>query len=167
MGGREEGSREGPARPKGGTPSEDAEISGMVVLAPVQVFERLTEDLRSRLKREAEEEMEQLERQLKQLDFQEKRWSQELARRDPGRLPALRDRIEEERTARHNRQAELRVHLEKVDSLALGSLVRRGEVQRLVRVAPGTDWKRAGSSALILENGVVQEIRPGTGEGDD
>lgn len=131
----------------------------IVILRPVVIKARVTDDLKKRLAADLQESIRGVEQELQQVEFQSKRAALLAAKGGPNQ--ALMEQFEQERTRLSERKAQILEQLKEIARLEPGSEIVRGTVQGTVEVRPGDDWPRLLSAEIVLEDGRVVEIREG------
>lgn len=131
----------------------------IVILRPVVVKARVTEDLKKRLAADLQESIRGVEQELQQVEFQFKRAA--LLAAKAGANPALMEQLEHEKNRLSERKAQILEQLKEIARLEPGSEIIRGTVQGTVEVRPGDDWSKLIAAEILLEDGRVVEIREG------
>ena len=135
----------------------------LTIRRPVVVMARVTPALREELKREIRGRLERLEMEMKQLDLQEKRLLGAPESREQGKSQHIEQELLRQRSARRSEMRELLVRERQVEELALGSTIRRGTVDAEAEIGPGDRLDDLMGWELVVEDGVVVEIRKGEG----
>lgn len=128
-------------------------MAGIWLKRPVVVKARLTESLKKKMAYELQEALRRLDLELKELDFRQKQLS---AEKGGGRVD-----LDAERNRRLEQKNELLERLKLLARLQLGTEVVQGSLEGLVEVAPGDSWERVTGAEIVLEDGVIVEIRNG------
>lgn len=135
----------------------------ITVRRPVTVLARVTASLKAEMKAEIRSRLERLELQLRQLDLQESRLAGKSSDHERKGMDQVVSEIEREREKRRNEIRQLLAREREVEQLDVGSEVRRGTVDAEAQVAVGDRWEDLLDWELVLEDGVVVEIRGGAG----
>ncbi len=135
----------------------------LTIKRPVVVMARVTPGLKHELNREIRGRLERLEMEMKQLDLQEKRLLGKAENQESGRSQHIEQEIERQRETRRREIRELLAREQQVGDLTPGTTIRRGTVEAETQIGPGDRWDDILGWELILEDGVVVEIRKGEG----
>ncbi|MGE5484667.1 MAG: YlqD family protein [Ignavibacteriales bacterium] len=130
----------------------------VIITRPVQVRARVTDHLKKQLAADVQEALKKVELEVQQLDFQMKRVA-EMEKGGAPQAPVLKAHLEGERQKRLERKSGLLENLKEIANLELGSEVVQGTVEGLAQVEVGVRWDRITQASILLENGVVVEIR--------
>ncbi len=133
----------------------------LTLIRPVLVKVKVTDSHKNVMVAELQEELKRVELELRHLDFQEKRLVSELEKKNPQGIPAVRHSLEEERRKRLESRKRLADRIRETGQLALGSEVIYSRMESLVEVNVGDEWSRITGAVIILEDGLVKEIRQG------
>ena len=125
----------------------------------------VTEDLKEQLTGEVAAAIDEVNRNIQQLETQSRRYLLELQRTNLQQAMALRQRVDEERQKHASVKAELEQQLTAVGDLELDTEFRRGVLEGTVDVKPGDELLTVLNRAeIVVKDGIVQEIRYGSGE---
>jgi len=138
-------------------------VSRLIIRRPVQIRARVTPTLKKTLAAEIQDALKRVELELQQLDFQARRLTPEFERSSPQQAQTLRAHLETERQKRQEKKAALLERLKEVARLEEGTEIVQGNVEGTVEVGVGDRWEEVMSAAIVLEDGVVVEIRDGRG----
>lgn len=138
----------------------------LTIQRPIRVLVRVTEEFKDKLKEHTQREIQRIDTEVEQLEFQKKRWMNELAKTDPKKLQNLRESVDRELNERKKRQAELQAQGKQAERLEVGELVQQGTVQASAEISPGDRWDELMNVSVVVEDGEVKEIRHGRG-GDE
>lgn len=134
----------------------------LTLRCPVTIKVRVTDRWKKRVAGEWQEALRRTEQELAQLETQ--------LRRLPGageQAVALRQQVEGELRKRQERKAQLLEQLRQLARLEPGTEVTQGQAEGLVPLKVGEVWAEVMSAEVVLEDGVVVEIRGGgVGVGD-
>jgi hypothetical protein len=136
------------------------------LIRPVVVKVKVTEAYKKAAFAEVQESLKRLELELQHLDFQEKRLSPELEKKNPQGFAVARQRLEQERSLRKERRQQLLEQLKGIGQLAPGTEVFLSKMESLVELKPGDEWSKVLGVEVIIQDGIVIEIRQG-GTGKD
>ncbi|HHT01503.1 MAG TPA: hypothetical protein GXZ96_02250 [Firmicutes bacterium] len=131
----------------------------LTIKHPVTVKSRVTPALRDELTAELREALQQVEINLHQLEFQAKRLTNEMERKNIAGGSAWREKLEDEKARYQDQKKQLLERLQEVSQLPDGSEVVRGTVEALTQVRVGDAWQRLASCEVLLEEGIIVEIR--------
>jgi predicted RNase H-like nuclease (RuvC/YqgF family) len=128
----------------------------MKILKTVAVKQILTAESKKSMLESFEEQMFQLQKECEQLRFEMRR--QERERKFDKN--ALRQKFEQEIERRQEKIRLLEYQIEQLNFLPLGSELDDGEVDMILDIEVGDDWRQlAGESAILIKDGKVYEIR--------
>ena len=128
----------------------------MQLIQTVVVKQVLTEKSKEQLYEKFQGRMLQLKKESEQLLFEQKR----LEKTKNFSSEALKKKFETEITMRKEKIKLLEFQMEQLHNLPLGSEIQEREVQALVEVNVGDQWDNSvGQSTIIIEDGIVKEIR--------
>ena len=127
---------------------------------PVTVKAKLTEKLRTKMRKEMEEGVSRAELELQQIGIQEKRVMQEA---EQGELtPQAIDHINmirQERQSRMEYVEQTRAHLEELDKFAEGAEIIQGTLEHQVEVHVGDDMREIMNVEILVEDDKIIAIR--------
>ncbi|GAF23332.1 MULTISPECIES: YlqD family protein [Shouchella] len=117
----------------------------------------LTSTKRAELSRSFEEEKVQLDREIKQLEFQyhhaQKKTSSQMG-------PSLKEKFDHEINRRQEKQQSIQFKLDQLNHLAEGSELFFEMADVLIDVEIGAKWVSAENElTIVIKDGVVHEIR--------
>jgi hypothetical protein len=141
-------------------------MQSLTLIRPVLIKIKVTENYKKVLAVELQEAIRRVELDLRRLDFQEKRLLAELEKKNPQGIPAARQELDQERRRRLESRQKLIDRLKEVGQLALGSEVISGKMESSVEVEVGDNWGRVIGMEIILQDGVVSDIRQGSGSSE-
>lgn len=128
----------------------------MKILKTVAVKQILTATSKQTMLENFEEQMFQLQKECEQLRFEMRR--QERERKFDKN--ALRQKFEQEIERRQEKIRLIEYQIEQLNFLPLGSELDDGEVDMILDIEVGADWRQiAGESAILIKDGKVYEIR--------
>ncbi|TWE08852.1 YlqD protein [Neobacillus bataviensis] len=128
----------------------------MQLIQTVVVKQVLTEKSKEQLYEKFQGRMLQLKKESEQLLFEQKR----LEKTKNFSSEALKKKFETEMRMRKEKIKLLEFQMEQLHNLPLGSEIQEREVQALVEVNVGDQWDNSvGQSTIIIEDGIVKEIR--------
>ena len=127
---------------------------------PVTVKAKLTEKLRTKMRKEMEEGVSRAELELQQIGIQEKRVMQEA---EQGELtPQAIDHINmirQERQSRMEYVEQTRAHLEELEKFAEGAEIIQGTLEHQVEVHVGDDMREIMNVEILVEDDKIIAIR--------
>lgn len=129
-------------------------MNRIVVTRPVAVKVRVTEGFKKSYAAQVEYSVRRLDADLKLLEAQEKRLSESAQAVD-----AKLEQVRAERKKRLETREKLLEQARNVLALAPGAEVLHGRVESLVEVGVGDDWQRVMGVEIVIEDGLVAEIR--------
>ncbi|MBF1682825.1 MAG: YlqD family protein [Selenomonas artemidis] len=127
---------------------------------PVTVKAKLTEKLRTKMRKEMEEGVSRAELELQQIGIQEKRVMQEA---EQGELtPQAIDHINmirQERQSRMEYVEQTRAHLEELEKFAEGAEIIQGTLEHQVEVHIGDDMREIMNVEILVKDDKIIAIR--------
>lgn len=128
----------------------------MNIVHTITVKQVLTESTKEILLRRYENQKIQLKREHEQLQFEWKKI--ERAKKYPSHK--LSQHFQKEMDEKLEKIKLLDFQLEQLDILPIGSELKEKEVQGMIDIQVGDNWdEEALSKTIIIENGIVKEIR--------
>ena len=135
-------------------------MDSISVKVPVTVKAKLTEKLRTKMRKEMEEGVSRAELELQQIGIQEKRVMQEA---EQGELtPQAIDHINmirQERQSRMEYVEQTRAHLEELEKFAEGAEIIQGTLEHQVEVHVGDDMREIMNVEILVEDDKIIAIR--------
>lgn len=128
-------------------------MTGIMIKRAVTVKARMTEKLKRKMAFELQEALRRLDLELKELDLR--------LRPVASNKNQVQAEMEEERARRLEQKAALLEKLRLLARLELGTEVVQGSLEGMVELSPGDNWERVTAAEIVLEDGVVVEIRNG------
>lgn len=126
----------------------------MQLLKKVLIKQVITEKSKQTLRKKFENEIIQLERECQQLLFEQRKLKNRLSKNQ-----SITDRFQIEIDQRKDKITIIEFKLEQLDSLGIGSEIIEREMDGLVDVEVGTDWKGIEKNpAIIVSDDVVIRI---------
>ncbi len=122
------------------------------------VLARVTPALKSSMRQDLRRRLDALQLEIRQLDLQLKRVGDETGGGKPGDSPVAAE-IARGQQGRRHKIRELLEQERQVELLEPGSLIRQGTIQSEVEVSVGDSWDSLMDCAIVVEDGVVVEIR--------
>lgn len=136
------------------------------LIRPVLVKVKVTEAYKRAAAAELQESLKRVDLEMQHLDFQEKRLSPELEKKNPGGVAVARQRLDQERSLRQEKRRQLLDQLKGIGQLAPGTEVLFSKMESPVQIKTGDEWSKVLGVEVIIEDGIVIEIRQG-GTGKD
>ncbi|MBE3587454.1 MAG: YlqD family protein [Thermoanaerobacteraceae bacterium] len=133
----------------------------ITITRPVVIKVRVTENYKRQLAGEIQEAIARLDVQMQHLEFQARRLTAEMERKDPRGVPAIRQKIEQERSGRLETRQKLLDKLKEITCLTPGEEIIHGRVESIVDIKRGDHWQQIMDVEIVLEDWVVKEIRSG------
>lgn len=137
-------------------------MKSLTLIRPVLVKVKVTENYKKALAAELQDAIRRVDLDLQHLDFQEKRMLSELEKKNPQGIPAAKQDLEQERQRRLEGRQKLIDRLKEVGQLAMGSEVIFGKMESPVELKVGDNWQEVIGVEIILQDGVVSDIRQGS-----
>lgn len=131
----------------------------VTITRPVVVKVRVTDEYKKALAAEIQDAIKRLDVQLQHLEFQARRIVAELEKKNPQDVPVARQQMEQERSRRLEARQKLVEKLKDVARLTPGEEVIHGQVESIVEVKVGDDWRQVMGVEIVLQDSLVMEIR--------
>ncbi len=133
-------------------------MDSITLLRPVTVKVRVTEQFKDGMVFELEQQIDRLDNEIQQLEFQIKRMRLELANNTIG-ASAAQQKHEMEKQRRQESKARLTEQLNNMENMPIGSEILNSSIQGIVEIKVGDDWDRVLGAEVIVEDSKVVEIR--------
>lgn len=131
----------------------------LTIKRTIVVKAKVTEEFKKQMASELQDAIRNLDAELQQLDFQEKRMVLELERKNLSAIPAARQQVEKERQKRMQARTRLTEQLKSMGQLAIGSEVAQGTLESITEINVGDDWNDIfGIEVVVCDNKII-EIR--------
>lgn len=134
-------------------------MESLTLIRPVLVKVKVTDNYKKSVTAELGEAIHRLEVDLQRLDYQEKLLVAELDKKNPQGIPAARRHLEQERQRLTEDRHKLLERLKEVAELELGVEVFYGRMESPVEIKTGDLWRQVLGVEIILQDGVIIEIR--------
>lgn len=131
----------------------------MTLRCPVTIKSKVTDALKTKILKNAEQNLSDVERELQNLEFQAKRMMTEQAKLDAQGLITLRARVEEEKQHILATKSQAQHALEEAQKLEIGSEIRQGQLEQAVVVKVGDDLDKVVGAEILLEDGKIIAFR--------
>ena len=135
----------------------------ITVTRPVLVKVRVTEPYRKARVAALQNTAQRIDLQMQQLEYQAKKIVTQLEQQNPQAVGDVRCKIEGERQGLLDTRQKITAALKETGRWMLGDVVTEGRVESLVEIKVGDRWSEVMSVEVILQDGVVMEIRAGGG----
>jgi hypothetical protein len=129
---------------------------GLTIKRPVLVKVKVTEKFRQQMAYELQESLGILDKELQQLDFQEKRMIAELEKKNPSGIQSAKNHIDNEKRKRLNAKNKLTEKLKNLGKTAIGSEVVQGSLESYTEINIGDDWNEImGLEVIVCDNKII------------
>ncbi|HHV61887.1 MAG TPA: hypothetical protein GXX51_04500 [Firmicutes bacterium] len=136
-------------------------MARVTIKRPVTVKVIVTETFKAAMLASLEESINEIDLQLKQMEFQAKRFLADLEKQSPQQVISARSQIESEREKRREARERLLAEAQEVAKWEIGQEVTQGVVEGLVDIGIGDDLRKIMATEIIVKDGIVAEIREG------
>ncbi|MCL2766392.1 MAG: YlqD family protein [Peptococcaceae bacterium] len=136
-----------------------SEVDSLSLIRPVLVKVKVTENYKSNAISDLREAAGQMDLELQRLDYHEKRLLTELSKKNPAGIQAAKEQFQQERRQFEDNRRKLLLRLQEVDGLTLGTEVVYGKMESLTDINVGDSWHQVLGVEIVLQDGVVVEIR--------
>ncbi len=137
-------------------------MDSITITRPVIIKVKVTADYKKKVAAELQEAVARLDMQLQHLDFQARRLLAELEKRNPQGINAARQHLDKERAVKLETRQKLMDRLKETAKMAEGDEVIHGQVQSVAEIKMGDDWLKFMSVEVVVQDGLVIEIRQGS-----
>ncbi|MCG9968190.1 YlqD family protein [Pelotomaculum terephthalicicum JT] len=134
-------------------------MESLTLIRPVLVKVKVTDNYKKNAITELQDAIRRMEVDLQRLDYQEKRLTVDLEKKNPQGVAAARQHLGQERQRMEENRHKLIDRLKEVGELPLGSEVFYGKMESPVEIKVGDDWRRVLGVEIILQDGVITDIR--------
>ncbi|OPX83915.1 YlqD family protein [Pelotomaculum sp. PtaB.Bin117] len=134
-------------------------MESLTLIRPVLVKVKVTDNYKKNAIAELQDAIRRMEVDLQRLDYQEKRLTVDLEKKNPQGVAAARQHLGQERQRMEENRHKLIDRLKEVGELPLGSEVFYGKMESPVEIKVGDDWRRVLGVEIILQDGVITDIR--------
>lgn len=131
----------------------------MILRCPVLIKSKVTQTLKDNMLREVQTNLDQVEQELQQIEFQAKRLLTEQARIDAQGLINLRAQIEQNKDKLMQMKAKLTEEQKRINELEMGAEIPRGQMEQTVTVKVGDDLNKYMGAEILLEDGKIIAFR--------
>lgn len=129
---------------------------------PIRVKVILTEASRKKLLDNYRQQLQQIQHELKQWQFQGKKLLAEAQRKSPEALKLASERISREERGRKEKVEILQFQIKQVENLPDGSEIDFTTVESSIEIKVGDVWDEIMAGVeIILKDGLIHEIRQG------
>lgn len=135
----------------------------ITVTRPVLVKVRVTEPYRKAQVAALQNTAQRIDVQMQQLEYQAKKIVTQLEQQNSQAVADVRRKIDGERQGLLDARQKITTALKEAGRWTLGEEVAEGRVESLVEIKVGDRWSEVMSVEVILQDGVVVEIRSGGG----
>lgn len=133
-------------------------MSRIMIKRPVILTYVVTERFKAQMTEELDEAAQRVELQIQQLDFQGKRYIQEVQKTDLRRAMDARQQIEAELAKHQALKNEIEEQKKRISEMELGSRYSRGTLESQVEVGVGDNLEEVLRGAeLVVQDGVILE----------
>ncbi|MGI6143379.1 MAG: YlqD family protein [bacterium] len=122
---------------------------------------KVTGSYKESVLRDLEKNLNQVELELQQLEFQGKRYLQEVEKHGAEPIAAVKQRLEREKQKRLELRDKMRQKQIEVAGWQIGSEVVQGTLEGMVDLSVGDTMDRLLQAEVIVQDGVILEIRNG------
>ncbi len=133
-------------------------MEDMYIKVPVAVKAKVTEDLKLKIIGDLQNTIKQMELDLEQFEARAKEVMNQAAS-NLNMLPALREQIDVERQKRVAAKTDAEAKLKRAEALELGAEIGHGTLERVVKIAVGTDLDALMGAEILTEDGKVIAFR--------
>ncbi|AJD90974.1 hypothetical protein JMA_16570 [Jeotgalibacillus malaysiensis] len=129
----------------------------MQVTQKVVVKEIMTNSSKKRLKDSLTQKSERAQKEIEQLIFQQKKLEKQFEQSSD----AVKNRINQEINKRKQLMAQTEAQQKTIDEMPMGTEYTLRETDMLVELDQGSIWHPDQKPVIVLEDGMVKEIRQG------
>lgn len=126
---------------------------------PIVVKSKVTQVLKDKIIRNADQTLSDIDREMQNLEFQAKRMMTEQAKIDAQGLISLRAKVEEQKQRLTAAKAKAQNDREQAAQLEIGSEIRQGTLEQTVIVKIGDDLGKLMGTEILLEDDKIVAFR--------
>lgn len=126
---------------------------------PIVVKSKVTQVLKDKIIRNADQTLSDIDREMQNLEFQAKRMMTEQAKIDAQGLISLRAKVEEQKQRLTAAKAKAQNDREQAAQLDIGSEIRQGTLEQTVIVKVGDDLGKLMGTEILLEDDKIVAFR--------
>lgn len=134
-------------------------MESITLKCPITIKSKVTEDLKKKLTADLQDNLNKVDAELQQIEFQAKRMMSEQAQIDAQGLPALRQHIEGETQKRLDFKNQMEEKLKETERLELGAEITQGTLEQVVTLKIGDNLHEYMSAEVLLEDGKIIAFR--------
>lgn len=132
----------------------------MKIQVPVKVKWIVTPYIKNMWQTEIKNDIQVIERELEQLEFQSKKLLYEAMKKGPDALKIVQERIKLEENKRQDKIERLHIQLDEISRLEEGDRITRGSVQSEIEVGVGDNWEQCITDhEIVIKDGIIVEIK--------
>lgn len=134
-------------------------MQSVTITRPVLIKVKVTEGYKKAIAAEIQQAIGHIDMQLQHMEFQARRMIVEMEKQNPQGIPTARQQLEKERKTRLEARQKLLEKLKEIGNLAPGEEVVHAQVESIVELKVGDDWRQVIGVEVVLEDNKVIEIR--------
>lgn len=140
-------------------------MESITITRPVIIKIKATAAYKKKVAAELQEAVARMDMQLQHLDFQSRRLLAELEKRNPQGINAARQHLDKERAVKLETRQKLLDRLKETAKMVEGDEVIHGQSESVAEIKVGDDWLKFMSVEVVVQDGLVIEIRQGGSRG--
>lgn len=142
--------------------------NGIVITRPVIIKVKVTENYKKLLLFELQQAIQKLDAQLRHLEIQARQAVLEIEKKNPRALDGIREKFEADRRRLLEGRQQVMERIKETARLKVGEEIVHGRAESLVEINVGDKWAQVMGVEVVVEDGVIVDIRTGqTGRGSD
>lgn len=141
-------------------------MRGITVTRPVVVKVKVTERYKKIVVTELQKAVQQLDLELQRLEFHKKKLAAEAAKKNPQAPAYIEQQLESQIYERRQKKERLIARIKEIGALAPGTEIVHGRVESFTEIKVGDNWNQVMNVEILVEDGVVIEIRQGRPDSD-
>lgn len=135
-------------------------MDSIKVIVPMNVKAKLTEKLKASLIKESEDIIKQIDLELQQIDFDEKKAAAQIPPEDLQQMQAMRAHFGQAREERMIAKAQTQERLETAKKLVIGAeIVHQQKLNRIVELNVGDNLNDLNDMEVLIEDGKIIAFR--------
>ena len=134
-------------------------MESITIKCPITIKSKVTEDLKLKLAADIQDNLNRVEAEIQQIEYQGKRMMEEQAQVDAQGLPGLRQHIEGEMQKRLEFKTQMMEKLKETELLEIGAEISQGNLEQVVTLKVGDNLNEFMSAEVLLEDGKIIAFR--------
>jgi hypothetical protein len=134
-------------------------VDKLIINRKILVKAKVTEQFKNQVRQELQEGMNKLDAELKFLEQRAKKLITELTLKGSPQVASVREQLEYEKQKREEAKKAMSEQIKMVGNLEMGQEVLQEEILGPVEVKVGDNWVELMNREIVIEDGLIVEIR--------